>query len=195
MLGSLFGKKKTKPSYVVARLNDRAQPIHRGEIYEDPLNEALQEHGFGEVTGGGTMLGVDKEIEYCDVEIQVVKTSDEGLALISGTLERLGAPKGSKLIVESDGREIPFGVNEGLAVYLNGTDLPDSVYAECDSNVVFAEFGRLLADAGSIHSWWQGPRETAFYLYGPSFDAMKALILPFVDSYPLCQRARLEKIA
>lgn len=195
MLGKLFGKKKASPDVIVATLNARIQPMHRHERYEDPLEVVLKQHNVGEISGGGTMQGTDGEIEFCDVEIQVTNTSTETITLISQTLEWLGAPKGSRLSVSGVEQPVPFGVNEGLALYLNGTDLADEVYEKCDSNVVYNELEDALGEAGGIHSWWQGPRETAFYLYGPSFDTMKQRILPFVDSYPLCQQARIEKIA
>lgn len=195
MLGKLFGKKKATPDVIVATLNARIQPMHRHERYEDPLDAVLKQHNIGEISGGGTMQGTDGEIEFCDVEIQTTNASMETIALISQTLERLGAPKGSRLSVSGVEQPVSFGVNEGLALYLNGTDLPDEVYAKCDSNVVYNELKDALEGTGGIHSWWQGPRETAFYLYGPSFDTMKQLILPFVESYPLCQKARIEKIA
>jgi len=195
MLGKLFGRKKTSPDVIVATLNARIQPMHRHERYEDPLDVVLRQHNVGEISGGGTMQGAEGEIESCDVEIQVANTSTETIALIQRTLERLGAPKGSRLSVSGAAQPVPFGVNEGLALYLNGTDLPDEVYEKCDSNEVYGELEDALGEEGGIHSWWQGPRETAFYLYGPSFERMKWLILPFVDSYPLCQKARIEKIA
>jgi hypothetical protein len=56
---------------VVARLNDRAQPLDRGELYEDPLDHVLKQAGLGAVTGGGTLLGADGEIELCEVEIEL----------------------------------------------------------------------------------------------------------------------------
>jgi hypothetical protein len=99
------------------------------------------------------------------------------------------------LIVEADGSELPFGVAEGMAVYLNGTELPDEVYKECDSNFVLDEFNRLLGEGGKVLSWWQGPTETAFYLYGASFAEMKARVAEFIDSYPLCQKCRIEQLA
>lgn len=45
---------------VIARLNVRAQPLDRGEVFEDPLEEILKASGAGTVTGGGTMLGGEK---------------------------------------------------------------------------------------------------------------------------------------
>ncbi len=72
MLRRLFGRKKRdepEPVIVVARLLDRAQPLDRGEPYEDPLDGLLSERGWGEVSGGGTQQGESGEIQFCDVEI------------------------------------------------------------------------------------------------------------------------------
>lgn len=195
MFTNIFRKKSAPSGHLTATLNARIQPLHRGEIYEDPLSEWLRKHDLGEINGGGTMQAVNGEIEYCDIEIELKALSEENLARVAETLEQLGAPKGSRLIVESSGRQIPIGIQEGIAVYLNGTDLPDQVYAECDSNVVYSEFDRLLESVGRVHSYWQGPTETAFYMYGHSFEQMKARLHDFMASYPLCQRARIEQIA
>jgi hypothetical protein len=86
-------------------------------------------------------------------------------------------------------------VAEGLAIYLNGTDLPDEVYRDCDVNEVYAEINRLLGDRGGIEGHWQGPTETALYLYGHSADEMRERIAGYMAEYPLCQRARVVRIA
>jgi len=182
-------------NFMIAHLNARVQPLHRGEFFEDPLHEELQRASLGEVTGGGTLQRENGEIDSCDIEIEVPQSARETATRIIEILERLRAPKGSKLIIEADGSELPFGVAEGMAVYLNGTDLPDNVYKECDSNFVLDEFNRLLGEVGQVLSWWQGPTETAFYLYGSSFAEMKARVTAFIDSYPLCQRCRIEQVA
>jgi hypothetical protein len=180
---------------VIARLNDRAMPLDRGDIYEDPLDDILQEKGIGEVSGGGTQLKPNGEIEYCDVEIDLVNVSAVTVSELTITLEKLGAPKGSKLLINGGNEEIPFGKLEGLAVYLNGTDLPKSTYKECDVNYVYSEFNRLLEGIGGVHSYWQGPTETALYLYGNSVEQMKSVLRDFLDTYPLCEKARLIQIA
>jgi hypothetical protein len=195
MLGKLFRKETASQStFVIARLNDRAQPIDRGELYEDPLDEVLKQQSAGGVTGGGTQLGEDSEIQFCDIEIEVREPATDSIELVKQTLEALGAPKGSKLLL-GENEELPFGTNEGLAVYLNGTDLPDEVYEECDFGFIYSEFNRLLGPDGKVHSFWQGPTETALYAYGPSFAAMQNRLAGFLGSYPLCQRARVVQIA
>jgi hypothetical protein len=179
---------------LIARLNAKLQPIHRGEIFEDPLDAELKKSSLGSVSGGGTQMAKTGEIAYCDVEIDVSAPSDAVAASVIGILERLGAPKGSKLLV-AQGHEIPFGSTEGLAVYLNGSDLPKSVYEECDANFVYSEFDRLLGGIGQVFSYWEGASETALYIYGGSFDAMKSRLEKFLTSYPLCQQCRVVQIA
>ena len=180
---------------VIARLNDRARPLDRGAIYEDPLDDILQSSAMGEVTGGGTQLDSNGEIEYCNVEIDLNGIADESINQLISSLEKLGAPRGSTLLIDGGEKEVPFGKLEGLAVYLNGTDLPESTYRECDVNHVHSEFNRLLEGIGSVHSYWEGPAETALYLYGVSFGKMKSSLQDFLTSYSLCEKARLVQIA
>ncbi|WMP11105.1 hypothetical protein [Vibrio parahaemolyticus] len=169
--------------------------MHRAEIYEDPLDEVLSQNAIGEVSGGGTLQSQSGEIEHCDVEIQVNNSNAETVEVIRSLLENLGVPKGSKLKVEATNSEIEFGTLEGLAIYLNGTDLDTEVYENSDSNYVYSELERLTQGIGKVYSYWQGPKETAFYLYGNSFAQMKSQISGLVNSYPLCQKCRIEQIA
>jgi hypothetical protein len=185
--------KPTVGNLVIAHLNDRAQPIERGERYEDPLDGVLRERELGAVTGGGTLLGETGEVEHCEIEIELVDSSAESVELVVKVLEHMGAPKGSRLVV--DGRETGFGVTEGLALYLNGTDLPDDVYRDSDVNVVYDELTSALGELGGIRSYWEGPTETALYMYGTSFEEMRDAIAGFLGSYPLCERARVVRIA
>ena len=185
-----------EPQYVTARLNSRTQPIDRYDFYEAPLQAMLDAKSIGRVTGGGTQLTDEPAgVAYCDLEIEVSEMSAEALAQIIVRLDRQGAPKGSKLILGASGREIPFGRNEGLGLFINGTDLPDEVYESTDLNDVKAECERLMGEEGSYRGYWHGDRETALYFYGPSFDAMKSALQPALDTIALLERARIEKIA
>jgi len=186
---------RTADSILVARLNARLQPVHRGELYEDPLDEELQRAKIGYVDGGGTSLRATGEIDTCDIELRVHNLSLETIRFVIDAIETLGAPKGSYLRIEAEGREIPFGAAEGLAVYLNGTDLPESTYAECDSNFVHDEFTRLLGSSGRVLSYWEGSTETALYMYGQSAEDIKSKLSDFISTYPLCDRCRIERIA
>jgi hypothetical protein len=195
MFERLFGRKaKSEPKLFVAQLNARLQPLHRGEYFEDPLEAAIKPAGLGEVCGGGSSMTAEGEIEYCDVEIEVAGDVAAAQVAIIAALEAAGAPRGSKLHL-GGGESLPFGRAEGLAVYLNGTDLPAEVYETTDSNHVLEELERLQDGKGRVLSWWQGPTETALYLYGDSFEAMHARIAPFLASYPLCRSCRVVQIA
>jgi hypothetical protein len=66
-------------------------PLDRGDLYEDPLQDALSEADLGEITGGGSQLGDGNSIAYCGLDV-VVTDRDRGLALIRETMQRLGAP-------------------------------------------------------------------------------------------------------
>jgi hypothetical protein len=185
-----------EPILAYAKLNARILPLDRGDRYEDPLAEALAENGFGEITGGGTGQSANGEIDYCGIDIDLFDT-EKGVPFICDFLAQCGAPRGSVLEYEENGQrvEVPFGFLEGLGIYLNGTDLPDEVYEKCDVNEFYAEINRLLGDRGDIQGHWQGPTETALYLYGYSVEEMRSLIADYVATYPLAQRARFETIA
>ncbi len=185
-----------EPQYVTARLNSRTQPIDRHGFFETPLQAMLEAKSIGRVTGGGTQLTDEPAgIAFCDLEIELAEISAEALAQIIVSLDRQGAPKGSKLILEASGREIPFGRNEGLGLFINGTDLPDEVYETTDLNDVQAECERLLGPDGSYRGYWQGDLETALYFYGPSFETMTRALQPALKEIALLDRARIEKIA
>ena len=142
------------------------------------------------------MQAENGEIEYCGIDLDLFDV-EQGVLFVCDFLAQRGAPRGSKLQYEIDGQsvEVQFGQIQGLAIYLNGTDLPDEVYQQCDVNLVIEEINRLLADQGGIQGYWQGPTETALYLYGRSADEMRNLIANFLATYPLLQRARVEVIA
>lgn len=185
-----------EPVFAYARLNARLMPMDRGERFEDPLQAVLEESGLGAVSGGGTMQSKDGEIDYCGIDVDLFDL-EKGVPFVCEFLTRHGAPKGSVLEFEQDGtqQERPFGRLEGMAVYLNGADLPKSVYEECDVNVICDMFQKLLGDHGSRWSHWQGPREITLYYYGDSFDVMRERVAAFMADYPLCRKARVVRIA
>ncbi len=192
-----FRRKASAPEgvFVVAQLNAKLQPLDRAEQFEEPLNKILSELGLGEVTGGGTMLLPDHAgIVYCDVEVLLPEVTPETLELMMQQLEELGAPKGSLLKI--DGREdMEFGTLDGLALHLNGTDLPDEVYETSDINEVIETCDALLEEIGAFRGHWEGATETSLFFYGERFGLMKAALEDFIATEPLCQKARIEKIA
>jgi hypothetical protein len=192
----MFGlfKKKTRGEITVT-LNAKLQPTHRGEL-EDAFVEFCNQKGIKlNIVGGGTLLEDNGEIMVCDIEIELEDMTDDTISSVREVFEAMLAPKGSYITVHGQDKKIEFGQHEGLGLYLNGTDLPDDVYETCDSNFVYEECERLIQGLGMINSHWQGSTETALYMYGKSFDAMYEAIKPFVDTYPLCQKARMVRIA
>ena len=97
--------------------------------------------------------------------------------------------------VEEVGREIPFGHQDGLALYLNGKDLPMKTYKKYNIKHVFDKCNSLLKGIGMVNSYWEGNSETALYMYGNSYEQMVKRIEPFVSTYPLCAKSRMMKIA
>lgn len=202
MLEKLFRKllgekQKTNGEFVIAQLNDRIMPIYRGDVYEDPLDEFLRASRYGEITGGGTMQAKTGEIEFCDLEILIYSNQNKELVVneIINFLESHGAPKGSLLTIENTSEQISFGKKEGIAIYLDGINLPENVYRECDSNYALHELSVLIGDSGDVLRYWQGETETALYFYGESFEKMSDAISEFVKAYPLCRGARIVQIA
>jgi hypothetical protein len=192
----LFGKRgEPKQIFpVTVQLNAKIMPLDRGRLFHDPLTAALEAEGLGLSEDGGTLCSAEGEIEYCDLEVDLYENTERAYEFVKQTVERLGAPKGSKLHVSQDDVR-PLGTREGLGLYLNGTELPDDIYKNCDSNHVHDELNRLVEGEGRILGHWQGPKETAFYLYGGSFDEMRRRIADFIAEYPLCQKCRVVRIA
>ena len=181
------------PHMVIARIPEHIEPMERGARYEDPVQDALTIRELGMVTGGGSQLTSAAEIGYVDVEMALANL-DEALEVAKRILEEAGAPVGSLFLFEEEGVDVerPFGVQEGLAVYLDGTSLPEEIYAETDIDALMERLA-TAADAagGELRSAWNGPTETALYHYGPSADAMLVALQPVFSDSPICQNARL----
>lgn len=78
----------------------------RDEI-EDPLDEALHQAGLGEVTGGGSGMGL------VNIDIEVSEAS-HGLALIRNVLQQLGVAP-STVIRQAGAPSIEHSVYGGMA--------------------------------------------------------------------------------
>ena len=98
--------------------------------------------------------------------------------MVKHSLEEAGAPCGSEIRFRRGDVEevVPFGRKEGLAVYLDGINLPDKVYETCTCQ---------------IRGSWVGPSETSIYMYGSDAESMFTHIEPVLATYPLCQNARV----
>lgn len=176
-------------------LKARLEPIRRADL-EDAFAEVMKSMDKDiQVTGGGTLLSDNGEADECDIELAVADANDENISLIIQLFSSMLAPKGSRLIIHGEDTVIEFGEQEGLALYLNGSDLPDEIYDNSDINDIFDKLDEAVEDIGAIHGVWEGPTETAFYFYGTSFSEMLALLKPLIDSIPLCQKSRVVQIA
>lgn len=177
---------------LVLKLNARFQPKHRFEL-EDALQEILEEEDKGEVTGGGTAKSPNGEIAYCDIDIYLSNDGADDVKWLIDLLNAIGIPKGS--VLKGLEQEIEVGTLEGLAYYSNGVELPDEVYKTCDINYVIEQMGQAMEGVGRMYSYWESDTYTALYFYGSSFSEMKQRIEPFISTYPLCQKSRIEQIA
>ena len=134
---------------VVLKLNARLQPMHRHEL-EDAIQGVLEKEQMGEVTGGGTVQNPDGEIVSCDIDIHLAGDKWDHVSFLVNLLNRLGIPNGSALLGIDRKFRVEVGTLEGLAYYLNNTDLPDVVYETCDINHVVEQME--LAMKGSSGS-------------------------------------------
>ena len=183
--------------YITLNLNARLQPMHRGDL-EDALDEVLEKLDIGFVDGGGTLMSPSGEVKSCDIELDLNDGSEETIAKLEEIIEDIGVPKGSKLLwigADDETIERPVGCLEGMALYLNGIDLPDEVYESSDINYVIEQLESRMDGIGRLYSWWEGPQNTALYFYGQSYEKMSAAIQDFIAEYPLCQKCVVERIA
>lgn len=189
---SLFKRSSAQPLIMTLTLNARLMPIIRGDL-EDAFDTICSDNGIdAHVVGGGTHLADNHEVSACDIEVQL--GSPDLVDTVVRLFEALLAPVGSHYSV-GDGDPVPFGRKEGLGLYLNGTDLPAEVYASADVNFVYQECDRLTEGVGRVHGHWEGPTETALYLYGTSFAELHERLQPLLTTYPLCEKARIVQIA
>jgi hypothetical protein len=100
---------------VFVRVPEALQPREREARYGDPVHEALQAKGFGEVSGGGSQLSTpdakgQRTVLWCGVDVDLY-VHQEGLALLTSELQRLGAPPDTVLEVhyEAGIREFTLG--------------------------------------------------------------------------------------
>ena len=172
-------------------LNAKLQPMHRVQMFEEPLEKVLLQANAGELLGGGTLLSATGEMEKCDITLDV---KDDRLEKILAYLKRIRIiPKGSKIICNEETTLI--GQAEGLALYLNGTDLPTEVYQSNDINELISELQEALGEKCFLFSWWEGRTETALYFYGEKYLEMYESVKHILDIHPLCKLSHIKQIA
>ena len=87
--------------FVYVAIPGRIEPIERSERFEDPLSEALERAGLGEVTGGGSWLTHPDEqgrqfVESCGIDLDI-RDPIAGIPFVLQELRKLNAPRGSRL--------------------------------------------------------------------------------------------------
>jgi|ERR1044071_414480 hypothetical protein len=97
---------KSNPLFVYTKIPGNLGPVDRGDLFEDPLQDALDMERLGEITGGGSQLSDESGnfVEFCGIDIDLYDAA-RGLALLRNELMRLQAPPGTMLLYELDGRE------------------------------------------------------------------------------------------
>lgn len=192
----LFSRKKPSAEPVVAvfHLNARLQPMHRGSVYEDPLDELLAEHAPGsEVVGGGTEFTPESGPLSADTEVSLSGDPGETLALVIDMLEHLGAPIGSHATLPG-GQPVSFGKAHGFALHLDGQGLPDEVYQQNDVNQLIGALVTELGDDAELQSWWEGAERTSLYFYGPDAERVRGVLEGASHLSPLARNSVVEPI-
>lgn len=101
----------TYPHFVFAKIMDPISATQRGRKYADPLQEALEKHGVGEVSGGGTETGDDGRVAWVGLDIELADLQG-ALDLTRRRLRELGAPAGSVLEYQRGGQDVVVPITE-----------------------------------------------------------------------------------
>ena len=78
------------PTFLEIVFKNADFPFDGRDEVEDPLADALEKAGVGEVTGGGGGSGT------CNIDVEVTDL-EKGLAVIRGTLRELGCPASTEI--------------------------------------------------------------------------------------------------
>ncbi|OXG09049.1 hypothetical protein BC749_103141 [Flavobacterium araucananum] len=182
---------------IVVQINDKVAPADKRNLYLLPLNDFLSQNNYGEISGGGILKEEPGEIIFCDIHIKLFK-EEITIAVLENIityLEDCGAPKGSKIIIEKTHQEIPFGKNEGIAIYLDEENPDRKNEDEYNIDFIQSEISKRTNTSQYTERYWKGNTTTGLYFYGQSFDKMKDHVSDFMHTYPLYKSARIAQIA
>jgi hypothetical protein len=102
-----------KPHFVYVKILQAIDPMQRGEDYEEPLDEFLQENELGLVSGGGTMQDKWGKVLFAGIDLEV-DDLDRAIPLIARKLTELGVPEGSELEYEVDGKPVTLPIGRAV---------------------------------------------------------------------------------
>jgi len=111
MVMAVRGGPVSADAFLFVKICASIGPFERGHLYEDPLDDLLQQRGLGAVTGGGTALETSSEgraVAWCGIDIDLVDVAAraDALDLLRERLPGLGAPIGSELQYTAGGRQL-----------------------------------------------------------------------------------------
>lgn len=178
----------TQPLRVTVRIPARLQPAHRDQLIAEPLAELLAHLSPGSHLAEKNSI-ITAEGEPIETVLELDVDLPDAEKVVAAVLDlETGVPRGST--VEINDKAATFGELDGLAVYLNGTELGDEVYANSDLQAIVDDLQAHLGQTGQLWSYWQGPTETALYYYGPDAGMIRAALEERSAEHPLMERAR-----
>ena len=183
------------PLYLTIRLPLRIGPMERSDFWEDPIDQYLEATNIGEVSGGGTMMSKDGEIEFCDIEIAMQDLSAATLEGLQKVVHDLGAPKGTKFLNDKDEVLADFGEVRVVGIGLDGTSLPDSAYEGFDPEGFCDEIVAALGEGYAYGGSNAGAQYTFFYFHGSDNGHIEKTLRAVTSDKPICEGAQFIHIA
>jgi hypothetical protein len=153
--------------------------MHRGDIFEDPLDDYLASRYPGaHVAGGGTLVSAEERITSCDLDVFVPETVDSAQAIddIVDRLRRAGAPRGSTVSIGD--HVVAVGSHD--VVSLRFDQVIDADFEDDDHvlhsallDSALASITAAVGDLVGFASWQIHSGGSELYLYGPSAPVLR----------------------
>ena len=170
-------------------LNMFLLPNERRNI-EFLTDELLVSNELGEVTGGSTFQKKNGEVYKCEIYIRL--KDEASFDIFLDLIKDVNFAKGSR--VESSNRRVEVGDFEGLALYLNASDLSSDVYKNNNYDEVIADLCETLGEDGAFLGTNIIDKFFILYFYGNSYEIIKEKILPYLKDSPLCEDFRVKQV-
>lgn len=98
--------------FVFVKIMDQVGAMERNRKYGKPLNEALQAHGVGIVTGGGVQMDrSNTQIAWIGLDVELFDL-ETGPELLRQHLRDIGVPAGSTIEYRTGDKKIILEINE-----------------------------------------------------------------------------------
>ncbi len=110
LIPSFIASAQKVPIFVFVKITESIMPVERGIKYEDPLGDALKNAKLGEVTGGGSLTSKVGKVEWVGIDVDLVNL-EQGIPFLRRQLVALGAPKGSTLEYQFEGKKMQLLVH------------------------------------------------------------------------------------